>query len=100
MVEIKSAQVERRNGTVINVAATILAVLQVKEYLVGLLSGLYGRMGIPIESAGSTFDVMVLGGGGLLLLVLYVLNKRNSYLRRRKLKQLKDLRVEMMSDDH
>lgn len=99
MVEIKSAQVERRNGTVINVAATVLAVLQVKEYLVGLLSGLYGRMGIPIESAGSTFDVMVLGGGGLLLLVLYTLNKRNYYMRRRKLRQLKDLRAEMMSDE-
>lgn len=85
MVDIENAQTERRNGMVINVAATVLAIIQVQEYMVGLLERFYESFGIAIEAAGSTFDVMVIGGGGLILLVMYILNRKRQYVRKKKL---------------
>ena len=70
---------------VINVAATVLAIIQVQEYMVGLLERFYESFGIAIEAAGSTFDVMVIGGGGLILLVMYILNRKRQYVRKKKL---------------
>lgn len=92
MVDIENAQTERRNGMVINVAATILAIIQVQEYMVGLLQRFYEMFDITVESASSTFDVMVLGGGGLILLVVYILNQKRQYMRKKKLSCLTERR--------
>lgn len=90
MVDIESAQTERRNGTVLNIAATILAIIQVQGYMVGILERFYGYFDIAVESAASsTFDTMVIGGGGLILLVMYILNKKRQFQRERKLAGLK-----------
>ena len=75
-MDIKNAQVERKNGLIINIVAIILAILQVQGYVVDLLSRFYESFGIPVESASSTFDVMVLGGGGLIFLVWYILYRK------------------------
>lgn len=88
MVDIENAQTERRNGTVINVAATVLAIIQVQDYMVGLLERFYENFDIAIESASSTFDVMVIGGGGLILLVMYILSRKRQYVRKKKLSRL------------
>lgn len=87
IVDIKNARDERRNGAVINIAAMILAILQVQGYMVGLLSRFYESCGIPVESASNTFDVVVLGGGGLILLVWYILSKKNRHIRKQKLRE-------------
>lgn len=92
MVDIENAQTERRNGMVINVAATVLAIIQVQEYMVGLLQRFYEMFDIAVESASSTFDVMVLGGGGLILLVVYILNKKRQYMRKKKISRLTERR--------
>ena len=73
---------------VINVAATVLAIIQVQEYMVGLLERFYENFDIAIEAAGSTFDVMVIGGGGLILLVMYILSRKRQYVRKKKLSRL------------
>ena len=61
--------------------------MQVQEYMVGLLSRFYESCGIPVESASNTFDVVVLGGGGLILLVWYILSKKNRHIRKQKLRE-------------
>lgn len=88
IVDVKNAQIERKNGWIINVAAIILAVIQVQSYVVDLLSRFYANFGIPVESASSTFDVMVLGGGGLIFLVWYILYKKHFHVRKKRLTEI------------
>ena len=45
MVDLKNAQVERKNGLIINIVAIVLAVIQVQGYLVDLLSRFYEHSG-------------------------------------------------------
>lgn len=85
IVDLKSAQNERRNGNIINVVAIILAIIQVQGYVVDLLTRFYESFGIPVESAASTFDVMVVGGGGLVLLIWYILSRKHYYMRVKKI---------------
>ena len=85
IVDLKNAQNERRNGNIINIVAIILAIIQVQGYVVGLLTRFYESFGIPVESATSTFDVMVIGGGGLILLIWYILNRKRYYMRVKKI---------------
>lgn len=87
IVDLKNAQVERRNGLIINIVATILAILQVQGYVVDLLSRFYESFGIPVESASTTFDVMVLGGGGLIFLVWYILYRKHFQVRKKRLSE-------------
>ena len=88
IVDIKNAQVERKNGLIINIVAIILAILQVQGYVVDLLSRFYESFGIPVESASSTFDVMVLGGGGLIFLVWYILYRKHFHVRKKRLTEI------------
>ena len=88
MVDLKNAQVERKNGLIINIVAIVLAVIQVQGYLVDLLSRFYEHFGIPVESASSTFDVMVIGGGGLIFLVWYILYRKHFHVRKKKLSEI------------
>lgn len=85
IVDLKSAQNERRNGNIINIVAIILAIIQVQGYVVDLLTRFYESFGIPVESAASTFDVMVVGGGGLILLIWYILSRKHYYMRVKKI---------------
>lgn len=88
IVELKNAQDEKRNGVVINIVATFLAIMEVHDYLLELLSNFYAHFKIPVEQASHTFDSGLLGGGGLLLLVLYILSKKNKYAKRKKLSEM------------
>lgn len=86
IVDLKNAQLERRNGNIINIVAIILAIFQVQEYAVGLLTNFYAHFNIAVESASNTFNVMVIGGCGLCLIVWYVLYRKNMQVRKKKLK--------------
>ena len=85
IVDLKNAQNERRNGNIINIVAIILAVIQIQGYVVSLLTRFYESFGIPVESAANTFDVMVIGGGGLILLIWYILSRKHYYMRVKKI---------------
>ena len=84
-MDLKNAQNERRNGNIINIVAIILAVIQIQGYVVSLLTRFYESFGIPVESAANTFDVMVIGGGGLILLIWYILSRKHYYMRVKKI---------------
>lgn len=77
MVEVKNARVQERNGMVINIFATILAVIGIQDFAVRILGQLYKYIGIPMVEATKTFDVTVIGGGALFIIILSLLaNKR------------------------
>lgn len=88
IVDIKSAQDERKIGMVINIVAILLAVLQLQSYVVTLISDFYKKFGIPVESASDTFNVMIIGTCGLILLVWYILRKKNYHARKKKLSEI------------
>lgn len=86
MVDVKSARAEERNGMIINIFATILAVIQIQDFAVRILGMLYEYLGMPMEEATSTFDVTIIGGGGLFVIALALLarKKRQSGLKFRQ----------------
>lgn len=86
MVDVKSARAEERNGMIINIFATILAVIQIQDFAVRILGMLYEYLGMPMEEATSTFDVTIIGGGGLFVIILALLarKKRQSGLKFRQ----------------
>lgn len=86
MVEVKNARTQERNGMVINIFGTILAVIGIQDFAVRILSTLYGHIGIPMVEATKTFDVTILGGGTLFIIILLLLarKRRQSGLRFRQ----------------
>ena len=86
IVELKVAQNDRRNGNIINIVAIILAVFQVRDYVVDLLGRFYGTIGVPKEAAGDTFNTAVFGFFLLTLVILYILRGKNYYYRTRRLR--------------
>lgn len=86
IVELKVAQNDRRNGNIINIVAIILAVFQVRDYIVELLARFYGKIDVPAEAAGDTFNTAVFGFFILTLVIMYVLRGKNYYYRSRRLR--------------
>ena len=80
------AQNDRRNGNIINIVAIILAVFQVRDYIVELLARFYGKIDVPAEAAGDTFNTAVFGFFILTLVIMYVLRGKNYYYRSRRLR--------------
>ncbi len=95
MVDLNNADRERKSGYIINFAATFLAIMQVRDYVVSLLSKFYTMIGtrfdieglniVVSDSAANTFDVAMLGGSGIFILVLLLLLRRRNYTWRKKL---------------
>ncbi len=92
IVELKSAQTEERNGTILNIVATILAVIQVQDFIVELLEGFYQKAGIDVAYAGSTFATLIICGAFSFVLVLIIINRMRSKMRKGSMhiKELKD----------
>ena len=86
IVELKVAQNDRRNGNIINIVAIILAVFQVRDYIVELLARFYGKIDVPAEAAGDTFNTAVFGFFILTLVIMYILRGKNYYYRSRRLR--------------
>ena len=76
MVEVKNARTQERNGMVINIFGTILAVIGIQDFAVRILSTLYEYIGIPMVEATKTFDVTILGGGTLFIIILLLLARK------------------------
>lgn len=75
IVDLKSAQTEARNGAILNIVATVLAVIQIQDFAVGLLAGFYNLLGIDAVYAQSTFQSVIISGT-LTFLLLYMILKR------------------------
>lgn len=76
IVELKTAQREAINGMVLNVAATILAVIQVEDFVVGLLSRFYTYLGIEAVYAQKTFTTLIFSGTITFMLIYLILKKK------------------------
>ena len=89
MVELQNAQDERRNGNVINALAIFLAIMQVQEYLVGLLNSFYARFNIEVArgEAGHSFTTILVGGTALFLIIWYILQRKRKYERRARIRE-------------
>ena len=79
IVDMTSANEERRNSTIINVAATILAVVQIKEFVVLLFDLFYKKIGVPNEPGNHTFDVLLFGVTMIIILVFVILRGKRRY---------------------
>lgn len=93
IVELKGAQVEERNGVVLNIVATVLAVIQVQGFAVELLGKFYESMGIQVEYASTTFSSLVICGALSFVVVLMIINKMREKMRKGSM-HIKELRDE------
>lgn len=92
MVEVKDARAEHKNGLIMNLALFILAVIEVRDYAVELLTGVYEKIGLGIvakDSAYGTFDTLLLGIGPLIVLIVYTLKKKHYNENQKKLRKSK-----------
>lgn len=85
LVTVQTAIADGRNALIINILATMLAVVQIQPFLVDLMKALYGFLGIEAEYAESTINFGMFGGLGLFVLILWIVNRRSSHAQRRQL---------------
>ncbi len=85
VVEVKAAIADNRNGMIINVVATILAIISIQPFVVELLQGIYGVLGIQAEYAALSFNFTVFGGAAFFLIILLMLRRRDAFVQRRRM---------------
>ncbi len=88
IVELKTAQTEAVNGTVLNIVATVLAFIQIQGFAVELISGFYHLLGIEAVYAERTFTTIIISGTVTILIIYMILRKRkrNIYQHNMRLK--------------
>ena len=81
VVSVKAAIADNRNATILSVAATVLAVISIKPFIVDLLKALYEFLGIEAVYAETSVSFGLLGGivVFLLLALLYMRRKGNDH---------------------
>ncbi|MCR4907362.1 MAG: hypothetical protein K5985_00920 [Lachnospiraceae bacterium] len=99
IVDLNNAELERRNSTVINIVGILLALFQVKDYIVDeLITKFYANV-LPeswisdaqsATEASRTFNTLVFGGFLLAFILLHLLNRRSFYYRMRRLLHTED----------
>ncbi|MCR5775703.1 MAG: hypothetical protein K6G42_11525 [Lachnospiraceae bacterium] len=86
MVDLMTGEQENRNSMILNIAATILAVIQVESFVTDILIEFYEGAGIELDKAyegfGKSFDHLLLGG--LLLIVIYLVIRNRKHRREMK----------------
>ena len=91
IVDLNEAELERRNSRVINIVGVLLALFQIRDYIVkDFLAQIYLRFPdgwiADVEAEASrTFNVLVFGGFLVAFLVVNLMHKRNYYDQMRKL---------------
>lgn len=93
IAELKSAKAEERNGFILNIVATILAVIQVQDFIVSLLENFYGNVGINVDYATSTFSTLIICGTFSFVVVLMIINRMRIKMRKGSM-HIKELRDE------
>jgi len=86
IVELKAARTEARNGMILNVVATILALIQIQSFVVELIEKFYEFLGIEGVYAAQTFNTGILGGTMTLVLIAVILQRKRRNLRRTNLR--------------
>lgn len=92
IVDLKTAQTEAVNGTVLNIVATVLAVIQIQDFAVGLLAGLYSRLGIEAIYAQRTFTTSIISLPLTILLICMILRKKRRNLSRHNMMNMQKSR--------
>lgn len=89
MADLISDERENRNSVILNIAATILAIIQVESFITEILVSFYEKTGIQIASEyigfEKTFSHTLLGG--TLFLIIYLIlrgRKHNRDMKRRR----------------
>lgn len=86
IVELKSAQTEAVNGTVLNIIATVLAFIQIQGFAVDLLANFYNFLGVEAQYAEHTFTTLIIGGTFTIILVYIILLKKRKNIYRRNMR--------------
>ena len=79
-MELKTAQTEAVNGAILNIVATVLAVIQIQDFAVGILMHFYSMLGIEAAYAPKTFTTVIISGTLTILLLYMILRKRKRNL--------------------
>ncbi|MCR5595990.1 MAG: hypothetical protein K6G12_09075 [Lachnospiraceae bacterium] len=79
MVDLMSSERENRNSMILNIAATVLAVIQIESFITDILGRFYEKTGIGIAADyvgfNQSFNHTLLGG--LLLIIIYLIIRNN-----------------------
>lgn len=86
IVELKTAQTEAVNGTILNIVATVLAFIQIQSFAVDLLSGFYNFLGIEAVYAEKTFTTIILSGTVTILIIYLILKKKRKNMYRHNMR--------------
>ena len=88
MVDLMASERENRNSVILNIAATVLAVIQVESFLTGMLGRFYERIGIELAPKYTGFEVTFSNTllGALLLIIVYLIIHNNRVKRERRLR--------------
>lgn len=84
IVDVKSALDDKKSGTILNVVATVLAVIQVEGFLLDLINRFYGTFNINIVARESSFLGTNIFGGLTVIFIAYVLVRNIKKRRRNK----------------
>jgi len=84
-VELSNAQTDKSTSFVINVVAILLAIMSVQSLFVDWIKDLYLRFDIPLSGAEDTFNVILIGGIGLVALLWFAQHEKGKYERKQKL---------------
>ena len=85
VVEVKSAIADNRNGMIINVIATLLAIVSIQPFVVEMLQSFYEFIGIEADYAALSFNYGVFGTAVFFLLVLIILRRRSTYMQKKRM---------------
>lgn len=85
IVELKTAQTEATNGTILNIVATVLAVIQIQDFAVELLASFYSYLGIEAMYAQKTFTTVIISGTLTILILYMILKKKKRNMSRRSM---------------
>ncbi|MBO4351907.1 MAG: hypothetical protein J5818_00250 [Eggerthellaceae bacterium] len=85
VVEVKAAIADNRNGMIINIIATLLAIVSIQPFVIELLQGIYAFLGIEADYASLSFNYGVFGTAVFFLLVLITLRRRDSYMQKKRM---------------
>lgn len=89
MVDLMSSERENRNAMILNIAATVLAVIQVESFITDILGDFYATTGIEVASRysgfGRSFSHTLMGS--LLLIIFYLIIRNNRIKKERKLRE-------------
>ncbi|MCR4597280.1 MAG: hypothetical protein K5673_10910 [Lachnospiraceae bacterium] len=89
MVDLMASERENRNAMILNIAATVLAVIQVESFITDILGDFYATAQIEVASRysgfGRSFSHTLMGS--LLLIVFYLIIRNNRRKKERKLRE-------------